>query len=319
MIIEKVPSLEIFYLSVIPPNCILVSFYSILSIIIFSKTKFNNNIIYKYLIANSIIQLLLVLAILAYLPQQCNQLFKLRKEYEKYFFYIREYIFRIVSLLSLLVNLTISYIRYATINKPLSFNKCKFICIILGYLLFSIGFSLTNLIFFYYSSPVVKITIYVIQALVYITPIISIIVFNCMIIITTHLKTKKHQNEWALNYSSINLNRIQVKVLQIKLTKMIVFQSIIHIISLILIILFFLNESYFKIYTDEKLVDTIIHLIFFICCYISILIFYKFNKFFAFYFANIMKIIFTKSCSKTQRQARSRIYRENVPMQETQL
>jgi hypothetical protein len=170
----------------------------------------------------------------------------------------------------------------------------------------------------------VKITIYVIQAVVFIIPIISIIAFNCMIIITTHLKTKKHQNEWALNYSSINLNRIQVKVLQIKLTKMIIFQSMIHIISLILIILFFLNESYFKLYTDEKLVDTIIHLIFFICCYISILIFYKFNKFFAFYFANIMKMMCTKFCSnlRTQRQTRRQttgIYRANIAVRETQL
>ena len=314
----KIPALEIFYLSVIPINCIIVSFLLASSIIIFSKTRFNNKIIYKYIIVYVIIQLSLVFTILAYVPQQCSSMFKLTNEYKKYFDFLHGYLFQAIGLLSILVNLSISYIRFATISRPQNFNKCRFFSILLVFLLLSIILSLI----FSYSPSKFKASINTIKAGVFLFPIISVMVLNCMIIITTYLKTKRSQNDWALNYSSVNLNRIQVKILQIKLTKMIIFQSAIQLLSLVLVITYFLNKSHFNKFTDEKLMNTAVHLVFLACCYISMLIFYKFNKFFAFHFVRNLRIIFTNSCSKVMQRSRgnSRIfYDANNPIQETQL
>ena len=318
----KISVQELVYMFLITPNCIVVAFYLVISIIIFSKTKFCDNIIYKYLIVNSIIQMSFIFAIILYIPQQCKTIFKWSSNYPAFFDFIQNYLFRIIALLSILINLTISYIRYATINKPYKFNRLQFMLILLSYLIVAIIFSLLNLIPDYFSSSItIKTLITSIQALVYIAAIISIISLNCMLILITRQKTKKSQNQWALNYSRINLNRIQVNILQIKLTKMIVFHSIIYIFALILIVFYFINEVQQNKFSNEGLVNTVIHLLFFLFTYLYILIFYKFNKFFAFYFEKILGTIFIKSCSSFRKksQTRSRVYRTHSLIHETHL
>jgi hypothetical protein len=299
---KYIPIEELIYIFFIPLNCLKVAFLMVTSVIIFSKRKLYNNIIYKYLIVNSIIQLAFILAIFLYLPQQCSTIFKWPKHYQQFAFFIRDYAVRFIMTVNLLINFSISYIRYTTVRQPELMKNKKFLILALAYIIIlNIIFIFSNFLFTFESS-IIKAFALILQTLAHIIPLLSIIVLNLMILKMTSENRKRSKIEWAKNYLASDFKRLQINLLQIELTKMIVYKSTIYLVMIFVTTFVVFFEAHLNQFeSNEKKILAIIHTIFLICNYFYIYIFYKFNKFYAFYFKSILRITFIQpfdACNK---------------------
>jgi hypothetical protein len=219
--------LDLQYLYTLPIISIIAAILNFLSAFIFARHQFRQNKIYNFLIANSIIDGILLLSIAIYSLSKCQNLCDWTKSSIVGFFEstYRIYIGRSLKFLSVLMSVTITFYRYSSlrghnwVSKKISLKIIIIFLSVLSLIFFvptlyiNRGFILVNLpglgSSFNQSSPFqnaisskLALNKFIVSVIIYTANIVTLlimVVLNSMLIY--HLKTKMKQKE--INFSSI--------------------------------------------------------------------------------------------------------------------
>jgi hypothetical protein len=323
---NSIPASELLYIYIIPISTIISVFINIKSAIIFAKPEFANNIIYKYLIANSIILTMFAISLVLYIPQQCNTIFPWTSNYEIFFEVIlRCYILRVLIMVNSLINLKISYLQYKTFMNVKSVNFHNFKHTLFVYVASSVVYNIPSFFYrlilmqnlnttFTFANTLNKIS-FLLQIILNTATLVIIIILNYKLTRLMKKFVKENKNDkviysvaWPSSSSLskvsklkaesfkvvVNKRRKNIVRLKLQLTYMVLGLSAVFITTLIMFIISFFFQT-LLIQTDKatiKLILTILHISYVLCTYFNILIYFLFNKVYAYYFKNMLKKIY---------------------------
>jgi hypothetical protein len=289
-----------------PISIAILIFFLILSAIIFSYNEFKSNPIYKYLQANSIIDSILLVFFIIYMPILSNQFLKDKTLFMYLDGIIRLYFLRVFKMMSLLVSLTTTINRYLSlIGSKIMNGKLVYKTIMIFIILFSIIYNLPSLSLVQYKDEKLEIIVIIMQLAINLIPLCLTSFLN--ILLVYKLKANNSNNNFKkrnLHHSSYfllirrnafrmngnNMKNPRLKNMSLKLTLMIIWLSMVFILDqfvyLITRIQFFFTDPKSNRLTRSIALPMSILLV--ICNGLNIFIYYKFNRLFAFHFKRLM-------------------------------